>query len=739
MTSTACTPIPLRLACAFACFANACAGAADAVAPKQHLEKVEIQGEAATDSQVRQSFVAGKLVISRKSIEDSGQPNAYEVLKREPAVTVAADGRLGLLGLPGYTQVLVDGRPPPPGRSPFELDVVHIERIEIVKGAMAEYGPFGIAGTINIVTRQVERKRSTSLSTTGTAGNDTAQARAAWSTTTRPADESWALSHRISALRRQANLQRATLTEAAGADGILGTVDQATAESRETLTQWNASSSYTRKWSATTDLEMAPSLALWRSGDDADEWHRGAALAPWARSTSSGTISVISLPLRWKQRFSGGSAAEISAESSRTSLDRRNHRIDQFTPGSPNLDTQHSAEIRSRLAHQILRLQFTTALADAHDLKVGGSLARSDWRDTTDARVNGAPDPAFAPFGNQQRRAGPQHTAFIQDEWTISERWAATAGLSAAWRRVRIQEGTLQNTASYRVASPSLHVAHKLDTAGQRKLRLSLDRSFQAPDTEQYMQRPVIHPLAPCAPQGACPTNPVQYADRAGNPALQPERALGMTLGYEHYLGRTSMLGVDVFRRRLNDVVGQVVAMETVPWAASPRHVMRPINLGTAWVQGLSLDARLAANELDSTWPRVNLRAGLTLASSRLRTVPGPDNRMADQSPWAAKLGVRYKFIALPLEVSADANWRPGLWYRTAANRQIYQGRREDVSSQAAWTISRDTTLRLTLNNMLSTDLHTVEAYGLGTTLDARTSTHKRAGTTAALTVDLRL
>lgn len=56
------------------------------------LDKVEVQGESISDLRARRDFVAGKLLISRKSIEESGQTTVYEVLKREPAVTVGADG-----------------------------------------------------------------------------------------------------------------------------------------------------------------------------------------------------------------------------------------------------------------------------------------------------------------------------------------------------------------------------------------------------------------------------------------------------------------------------------------------------------------------------------------------------------------------------------------------------------------------------------------------------------------------
>ncbi|HEU4775488.1 MAG TPA: hypothetical protein VFS95_01610, partial [Telluria sp.] len=62
-----------------------------------------------SDTEARRDFVAGKIIIGRKRIEDSGLRTVEELLKREPAVTVSGDGSIGLLNMPGYTQILVDG------------------------------------------------------------------------------------------------------------------------------------------------------------------------------------------------------------------------------------------------------------------------------------------------------------------------------------------------------------------------------------------------------------------------------------------------------------------------------------------------------------------------------------------------------------------------------------------------------------------------------------------------------
>lgn len=87
-----------------------------------------------------------------------------EMLKRVPGVTFAADvleyDAVQMRGLPaGYTQVLINGRRPPGGeadrsffvdRIPAEL----VERVEIVRAPRADQPSEGVAGTLNVVTKE---------------------------------------------------------------------------------------------------------------------------------------------------------------------------------------------------------------------------------------------------------------------------------------------------------------------------------------------------------------------------------------------------------------------------------------------------------------------------------------------------------------------------------------------------------------------------------------------------------
>ncbi|HEV7288529.1 TonB-dependent receptor plug domain-containing protein [Sphingomonas sp.] len=81
--------------------------------------------------------------------------------------------------------------------------------------------------------------------------------------------------------------------------------------------------------------------------------------------------------------------------------------------------------------------------------------------------------------------------------------------------------------------------------------------------------------------------------DFLGNPLLKPESAWGADLGYEHRLGRTGVVGVNVFYRRISDLIE--LANTGVPGAADDptgdrTWIYQPRNTGDGSVYGVEFD-----------------------------------------------------------------------------------------------------------------------------------------------------
>ncbi len=77
--------------------------------------------------------------------------------------------------------------------------------------------------------------------------------------------------------------------------------------------------------------------------------------------------------------------------------------------------------------------------------------------------------------------------------------------------------------------------------------------------------------------------------DLLGNPQLEPETAWGADLGYEHRIGRTGVIGVNVFYRKISDLIE--VANTGVEGSEGPgTFVLQPRNTGNGKVYGIEFD-----------------------------------------------------------------------------------------------------------------------------------------------------
>jgi outer membrane receptor for ferrienterochelin and colicin len=119
--------------------------------------KVEIKGSAALD--IRRNDTATKIVVTQEEILKNGDTSIGEVLKRLPGITLdgvqGRGGNIRMRGLgSGYTSIMLNGEPAPPGFSLDSLTPDMIERIEVMRAATAEFSTQAIAGGINIVLKK---------------------------------------------------------------------------------------------------------------------------------------------------------------------------------------------------------------------------------------------------------------------------------------------------------------------------------------------------------------------------------------------------------------------------------------------------------------------------------------------------------------------------------------------------------------------------------------------------------
>lgn len=705
-----------------------------APAPSEAAQRVEVTGGRVSDTEERRRATAAKIVIGREEIDKFGDANVGEVLRRLPGVTTpGAPGRGGpprMRGLGGgYTQLLIDGQRIPPGFSMESLTPDQIERIEILRAPTAETGARAIAGTINIITREGYTRRLNDLRVGFGLENAQRTPGVFWTRN----DTAGPVIYNLSAGTFFSHRKSTSLTE---------TTDEEVATGR-TLSQQSESST---SWDRRQGMNLTGRLQ-WRLNDSGDSlmlmptvFHmqgkstRDFALqqilgSPVGSSSvaydfgSSGTDSGFTssrLNAIWRQRlgpgrieFNGG----LGSWRGHSDTERQ-----EFLRAAPSTPVRALSDVsKSQQDSLNFTAKYTlTAGGNADGSNehswVGGlegeSQRRTETRTSLQAFNGGAFAPLLTDFGDNLQASSQRVAAYVQDEWSISPQWAAHGGLR--WEGITTQGDSLEGAARPKnhssVATPLVHLVWKLDPKSRDQVRMSLTRSYKSPDLNTLIARPTINTRYPISGTNS-PTAP----DRAGNPDLKPERALGIDVAIERYLENGGLLSANLFTRRIHDLNRSVTALETVSWSAAKRWVARQQNIGDALTQGVELEAKFRLDQAVAGALPIDLRSNVALYRSRVDGIPGPDNRLDSQAKATANFGADYRIRSIPLTVGGNLNWVPG--YRT----QLSQEQLSTVSTKrvwdafALWTFSPAVGLRLLGSNLAPHDYVTSNAVTLDT------------------------
>jgi len=341
----------------------------------------------------------------------------------------------------------------------------------------------------------------------------------------------------------------------------------------------------------------------------------------------------------------------------------------------------------------------------------GGAELEGTHRDETHT-TTGLED-----LGGNFQAATMRTALYGQDEWDVSPTWSAHAGLrweGIATRADGLNGSTDRNRSS--VWTPIAHAVWKPDPKSRDQLRLSLTRSYRSPTLANLIERPSVsarYPVdgPPQSPDGA--TNRQTSPDRVGNANLQPELATGIDVALERYLPGGGLLSANVFHRQIRNLIRTLTTLETPAWGqGAQRWVARPQNIGDAVTQGIELEAKFRASDLWADAPGVDLRANASLFRSRVKSVPGPDNRLDQQPPGTANLGADYRWRGTPLTLGGNLNWNPAYDTRLAEDQFAYQGRKRVFDAYALWALQPGRQLRLTATNLGPLDYVTASTVG---------------------------
>ena len=693
------------------------------------MQVVEITAARESDTEARRRSSAAKIIIGREEIDKFGDATVGEVLRRLPGVTTpGAPGRGGpprLRGLgSGFTQLLIDGQRLPPGFSLESLTPEQVERIEILRAPTAETGARAIAGTINIITREGFKVRLNDLRMGFGFENGQFSPGINWSHNDSSGPLTYTLNAGVFRPRRESTSSSHTTVQDAASGDVL---DERRGQSHSVDRRIGGNLSGRLLWRLDElgdSLSLMPSIFHTEAHSDSDfSLVQGPRQASTPRFYDTGStvgdsrFTNARLGAMWRQRV-GDVRLEMNGNGG--SWKSRNDTLrNEYLNGDTNPWRRFSdqASTRERSLNLTLKASGLAAGAAAaaqpapeHSI-VSGAEIEAVTRNETRLSV-----PDLADFGDNLKASSLRLAAYAQDEWQLSPNWGAHAGLR--WEGITTRGDTGQgerpsNRTS--VWTPLLHAVWKPDPKSRDQLRISLTRSYRSPPLGALIARPTInrdYPVVPNNPPDG-PPNPESYPDSAGNAGLKPELATGIDVAIERYLEGGGVLSANLFHRSISNLIRSQVALEpVVPWSTGPRNVRRQRNIGDATTSGIELEAKFRLDQLFSGAPGVELKTNLSLYTSRVSSVPGPDNRLDQQAKASGNIGADYRLRGVPLTLGANLNWVPGYTTRLDVDQSTRVSTKQVWDVFALWTLNPTTGLRLLANNIDPRDYGTTGVNG---------------------------
>ena len=700
------TLLSLTQACLTAGLVLAClpAAAQSSAQNVTDLGRIEIRSNRDNAVEQRRESTASKIIIGREEIEKQGDATIADVLKRLPGVTLGGPpgrgGAIRMRGLGnGYTQILLDGERVPPGFSIEQLTPEQIERIEILRAPTAETGARAIAGTINIVLREGRRGTPDDLKLTAGTEHGHTSTQANWVHNLKT--EALTGSFTLSAMDNYRPDESTTVTDfepdlAARPDRLRETTSlgHRRAVNANARLQWRGEQG--------RSLLLMPFVVYSEYDSRGRIAVRTDSLSDAAQTQSNSRFAMARLNGQWAQRLSADDRLELRFGAGRSSYD---YRLDQTgalelssAGGAPLLrngfETQNFVDNSSNLTGK-----WTRALDNGQQIVSGLEFEQ--------VRRNEEGNAALGDDGGNLQARTRRWAVYAQDEFKINPQWSAYGGLR--YESV-LTEGSVSGALKRNdsgVWTPLLHAVFKPDPQKRDQVRMSLTRSYKTPTLYQLvaLYRPSLG------------DNSWTQPDRTGNPDLRPELATGIDIAFERYLEQGGVLSANVFRRNITDLIRYTTTYN------GSRYVSSPTNVGYAVTQGVELEAKFRLNQwLADAWP-VDVRSNVSFFHSRVKDVPGPNNRLDQQPSSTGNLGGDYRLRGLPLTVGGNFNWNPAYDTRRTEQQWVYQGAKRVVDVYGLWRLSPSAGLRLTVSNLVPLNYVTGSTFRSGAQSESATTT----------------
>ncbi|WP_198116002.1 TonB-dependent receptor plug domain-containing protein [Massilia rhizosphaerae] len=661
--------------------------------------KVEVHGSV-DQYDARREDTSTRIVVTQEELKKYGDSTVADVLRRQPGISVSGGGpgrggEIRMRGLGnGYTQILLNGEPAPNGFSVDSLAPELVEKIEILRVATADLSAQSIAGTINIILKRKARKGQRDLKMQAEHSNVFFSPSASLQIGDKRKDMSYSLAMDV----RKGSFEQAYDQVEEGWDSAGRPVLQRRAV-RQNNGGFRALSLTPRvNWTLSNgDTLSSQSFVRVQRSDSRTEGHWSATLGdlpdyPNDRTWPDDHRSQLRTDLNWMHKLGQDEKLEAKVGLNANRVRNRQHEAGYDEAERRTLDRDVHNDTDGRGV--TLTGKYSVSWTTGHEFSAGWDAARQSTDVGRDSlELQGL---AGTPVRDDRQYNATLHrlALYAQDEYAVTPRLSTYLGLR--WETLRTRSAgsdfsAIRNDAN--MLSPILQSLWKLNDSKQDQLRIALSRTYRGVDLERLMPR-VTRSL----------NNTEVTPDVSGNPALKPEQASGIDVALEHYGRHGEQASLSVYARRIGDIIHDDTRLAQGRWTTVP------VNDGSARTRGVEFDAKFPLRALYARGGNIDLHMNVTRNWSSVSNVPGPDNRLAGQTPLTANVGFDDHFGAT-LSGGANFTFRSGGPQRISQTTSTYSTVKRELDLYALWKLTPKMQLRVTAVNLLAEPATEVTRY----------------------------
>lgn len=595
----------------------------------------------------RRRSPTAKLVYGREDLERFNERTAGDALRKLPGVVFAGspaeNADIRLRGLEkGYTEILIDGHRTVGGGAERQMDLDllpadMIERIEIIHNPTAELGGNGIAGTVNVVLREIGEKRGGGIRVSGIDSSYGAKPQGSAQWTDRVGNFSYLLSGSIG--QRVLGVDKHTDAQTYNPAGARTAWTWQDEQTRNNIQDIYLAPRFQWKPTAQDTFFLNPYLfKTEQSSKIQTEKGKFSTPATGTKPVFDGNSventdkdrEIYRVQSGWRRALPLG---DLEIKSTvQQSTETKDKSAEEFN--AARVRTKISAETGTKQDREKALAGKWTAALGTHLVSFGSEVAERGRNDIKIKTENGATKTAGLgdTFDIGERKYG----LWAQDVWKLAPDHVVTSGIRLEKIFTQSTDGAGKDrSGEILVNNPSLHYVWHIDRL--HNFRASIARSVKPPSFDQ-LSSVVI---------SASGTNSSANPDKTGNPDLKPEVALGVEAGIERFLpAHAGVIGLNYFNRRVKDKIETTVTLD-----ADGRWVERPYNVAEARIWGIELDFKMRMDLLGI--PSLTLFGNGTRLYS---TFLDADAKNKKDPAWVYNIGFAYDVTPWNLQFGADYN-----------------------------------------------------------------------------------